>query len=70
VLVVNLAIGFVLPGSAWQAHVGGLITGAAVAFVYLETRNIRQRPLQIVLTAAILVLLIVITAVKVTLSGL
>jgi membrane associated rhomboid family serine protease len=67
VIVLNLVIGFVIPGIAWQAHVGGLIAGAAVAFVYLETRRINQRPLQVVLTAAIVVLLIVITALKVTL---
>lgn len=33
VLVVNGVLGFVLPGIAWQAHLGGLLTGAAVAAV-------------------------------------
>lgn len=30
-LVVNLVYGFVVPGVGWQAHVGGLVVGAAVA---------------------------------------
>ncbi|MFT4228781.1 MAG: rhomboid family intramembrane serine protease, partial [Microbacterium sp.] len=43
VLAVNLAIGFV-PGFnvAWQAHVGGLLVGAAVGFVFARTRTRRQ----------------------------
>jgi membrane associated rhomboid family serine protease len=61
VIVLNLAIGFLLPGIAWQAHVGGLVTGAAVAFVFLETRSIRRRPLQILLTVGIVVVLILIS---------
>jgi membrane associated rhomboid family serine protease len=67
-IVINLVVGFIPSlGIAWQAHVGGLVAGAAVAFVYLETRRINQRALQIVLTAAVAVVLIVITALKVAL---
>jgi membrane associated rhomboid family serine protease len=68
-IVLNLVIGFVLPGIAWQAHVGGLVTGAAVAFVYLETRAIRRRPLQVVLVAAIALALVLITIVAVSLRS-
>ena len=31
VIAINAVIGFVIPGIAWQAHLGGLLTGAAVA---------------------------------------
>ncbi|MCP6658150.1 hypothetical protein NL521_29900, partial [Klebsiella pneumoniae] len=31
VIGINAVIGFVIPGIAWQAHLGGLVTGAAVA---------------------------------------
>jgi membrane associated rhomboid family serine protease len=33
-LVINGAIGFVVPGISWQAHLGGLVTGALVAAAY------------------------------------
>lgn len=54
VLGINLVIGFI-PGFnvSWQAHLGGLITGAVVAFVYTRTRAPRQRTLQIALLAAV-----------------
>lgn len=32
-IAINAVLGFVVPGIAWQAHVGGLITGAACAAV-------------------------------------
>lgn len=32
VVVLNLVLGFVVPGISWQAHVGGLLTGAALAW--------------------------------------
>ena len=31
IIGINAVIGFVVPGIAWQAHLGGLLTGAAVA---------------------------------------
>jgi membrane associated rhomboid family serine protease len=31
IIGINAVIGFVLPGIAWQAHLGGLLTGAGVA---------------------------------------
>jgi membrane associated rhomboid family serine protease len=67
VIVLNLAMGFIIPGIAWQAHVGGLVTGAAVAFVYLETRRQNQRWLQVALTALVAVVLILLTVAKVAL---
>jgi membrane associated rhomboid family serine protease len=64
VIGLNLVIGFLVPGIAWQAHVGGLVIGALVAFIYMRTRNVRQRNLQIFLVAALVVALIAITAVR------
>jgi membrane associated rhomboid family serine protease len=64
VIALNLAIGFVVPGIAWQAHVGGVVVGAAVAFVYLRTRNVRQKPLQIALVAGIGIVLVVLSLLR------
>lgn len=68
VIGINLVIGF-LPGFniSWQAHVGGLIAGAAVAFVYLRTRRPEQRNLQILLVSLVAVALIALTIVGVIL---
>jgi membrane associated rhomboid family serine protease len=46
-LAINLAIGF-LPGASisWQAHVGGLISGAVVALIFVRTRLPRQQSRQ------------------------
>lgn len=69
VIVINLAIGFIVPGIAWQAHVGGLIVGALVAFIFVRTRNRDKRQIQLALLAAVTVLLIAITVVGVPLIG-
>jgi len=47
---INLVIGF-LPGMSisWQAHLGGLIGGALLGFIYVSTRKLSQRRLQLVL---------------------
>jgi membrane associated rhomboid family serine protease len=61
VIGLNLVIGFVIPGIAWQAHLGGLIAGAAVAFVFLRTRRPDQRVVQIAMVAAVVAVLVGLT---------
>jgi len=60
-LAINLAIGFI-PGAniSWQAHLGGLIGGALVGLILLETRNRSRRGLQIGLLIGLTVVLFVI----------
>ncbi len=62
VIGLNLVIGF-LPGTniAWQAHVGGLIVGAATALVYLRTRRENQRVVQVIAVIGIFVALLALT---------
>ncbi|WP_294568696.1 rhomboid family intramembrane serine protease [uncultured Arthrobacter sp.] len=43
-IAVNGVLGFVVPGIAWQAHLGGLLTGAAVAAVLAYVPRGRLRP--------------------------
>ncbi len=54
ILGINLVIGF-LPGYnvSWQAHVGGLLTGLLVAFIFTRTRMASQRRSQIWLLIAV-----------------
>jgi membrane associated rhomboid family serine protease len=45
-LVINAALGFFIPGIAWQAHLGGLIAGAlcaaVVAYAPVKNRSLVQ----------------------------
>jgi membrane associated rhomboid family serine protease len=59
VIAINAVIGFVVPGIAWQAHLGGLLTGMAVAGVITATAPQNRRRLQLPAMAAVLVLLAV-----------
>jgi membrane associated rhomboid family serine protease len=69
VIVINLVIGFIVPGIAWQAHVGGLLVGALVAFVFVRTRDRRKSGSQLLLLAAVFVLLLIASVVGVQLIG-
>lgn len=61
VIGMNLALGFIIPGVSWQAHVGGLVVGSAVAFVLLQTRQRSQFGWQVGGLIAIGIALIAIT---------
>ena len=39
VLVINLVMGFIVPGISWQAHIGGLLTGLAIAWGLVKARE-------------------------------
>ncbi|MHA7306829.1 rhomboid family intramembrane serine protease [Arthrobacter sp. TMN-49] len=65
-LLINAAIGFIIPGIAWQAHLGGLIAGAlcAVAIAYAPVKN--RNLIQWGGIAVVLILLIGLTLYKVS----
>jgi membrane associated rhomboid family serine protease len=46
IIGINLIVGF-LPGIAWEAHVGGLIVGAAVGYLLISTRENAKKNLQL-----------------------
>ena len=62
---INLVIGF-LPGVniAWQAHVGGLIGGAIIGLIFVQTRPRSKRALQLVLLGAFAALLLALSLTK------
>lgn len=70
VLGLNLVIGFVIPGIAWQAHLGGLIAGGLVALVFVKTRRRSQKRKQLLLIGAIVAGLVVLTVLGVVLMHL
>lgn len=61
-MAINLAIGFIVPGISWQAHVGGLAIGAASAAVFAYAPKTKNRAmLQWFGTGLIVVLLVMLT---------
>jgi membrane associated rhomboid family serine protease len=50
---INLAIGFIVPGIAWQAHLGGIVVGGAIAFLFSKTRHRSKHAVQIAVLVAI-----------------
>jgi len=69
VIVINLAIGFLVPGIAWQAHVGGLLIGALVAFALVRTRDRQKRGIQLLSLAGVFVVLLGASFIGVQLIG-
>jgi membrane associated rhomboid family serine protease len=67
-IAINAVIGFVVPNVAWQAHLGGLLTGAALAAVISWTTPRERRRWQWLGVAAVLVVLVGLTVVKYALS--
>ena len=57
-IVLNLAIGFAVPFIAWQAHVGGLITGALLTAAYAYAPRKNRVLIQVAASVAIVALLI------------
>lgn len=53
-IVINLVITFVAPGISWQGHVGGLLTGAAVAAVFAHAPRANRTLVQVGCSVVIL----------------
>ncbi len=47
VLLINGVLGFVLPGVAWQAHLGGLVVGAALGAAFAYAPRERRLPVAV-----------------------
>ena len=58
VIVLNLLIGFVVPGIDWRAHAGGLLVGAAAGWALLPGRNVLIRWSTVVALGAVLALVV------------
>jgi membrane associated rhomboid family serine protease len=55
---INVVIGFIAPGVDWRAHLGGLVTGAAVAFVFSKAPRGKSQTLIQVIGLAVIVLVL------------
>ncbi|MEE9097471.1 rhomboid family intramembrane serine protease [Pseudarthrobacter phenanthrenivorans] len=67
-IAINGVIGFLVPQIAWQAHLGGLVTGGlCAAVIAYAPRGPRQPLIQALGLAAVLALLIAVSWLRVTL---
>ncbi|WP_448058395.1 rhomboid family intramembrane serine protease [Cellulomonas hominis] len=64
VIVLNGVIGFVVPNIAWQAHLGGLVVGAALGAAFAYAPRDRRRSTDVAAVAVLAVLLVAATMVK------
>lgn len=63
-VALNLAIGFIIPGVAWQAHIGGVVVGAVVGLIYMRTRHRSLAWVQIASVAALAIVLVAVSLVR------
>ncbi|WP_233575368.1 rhomboid family intramembrane serine protease [Cellulomonas sp. PhB150] len=59
VIVLNVVIGFVVPGIAWQAHAGGLVVGALLGAAYAFAPPARRRLVAVAAPVALVVVMVV-----------
>ncbi|NTW38659.1 MAG: rhomboid family intramembrane serine protease [Cellulomonadaceae bacterium] len=64
VLAINAALPFLLPGIAWQAHAGGLVTGVALGFAYAYAPRARRDVVGLAATVAVAVVLVLLSLLK------
>jgi membrane associated rhomboid family serine protease len=65
VIGINVVLGFLIQGIAWQAHFGGALTGAAIAFVMTRAPREQRNQYQLLGTVSVLIVLGLLVAVKV-----
>jgi membrane associated rhomboid family serine protease len=70
VVALNLVAGFLIPNVAWQAHVGGLLVGLLVGFIYSRTRSVSAGKLQTVYLILVGLGLVALTMVGIAKIGL
>ncbi len=68
-IAINGAIGFLVPGIAWQAHLGGLVTGAAVGAVIAYAPRRARTPVQVAGVLAVAAALVAAAAVELAAAG-
>jgi membrane associated rhomboid family serine protease len=55
IIAVNMVLSFVIPNVAWQAHLGGLVTGALLGAAYAYAPRGRQKTVSVLATLIVVV---------------
>jgi len=67
VLVLNLILGFVVPGISWQAHIGGLLVGILLGWMLVKDREAQKPQGMVRLFGAVIAGIVVLAIVRVLL---
>ncbi len=60
-IAINFSMGFFVSGISWEGHLGGLVTGAAIASIYASTRRQNQQFAQFFGLGMVIAALVVLT---------
>ena len=60
-IAINFSLGLFVPGISWEGHLGGLLTGLAIAGIYANTRKPKQKVAQVMGIAVVWGVLVVLT---------
>jgi membrane associated rhomboid family serine protease len=63
-IVINGVIGFMVPGIAWQAHLGGLVVGLILGYAFAHAPRGQQKLVAFLAPAALIVLLVAATLLR------
>jgi membrane associated rhomboid family serine protease len=66
VIVINLAFTFLWGGISWQGHIGGLITGAIVAFAFVYAPRAQRTAVQLGTSVAVVLICAVLIVMRTT----
>ena len=64
-IAINFGLGLFLPGISWEGHLGGLLTGLAIAGIYSKTRRPNQKVAQLVGLILVWAVIVVLTQMRV-----
>ena len=67
VLVLNLVLGFVVPGISWQAHIGGLLTGILLGWLLVKDSESGKPQSMVRLFGAVIAGIVLLAAIRVVL---
>jgi membrane associated rhomboid family serine protease len=60
-IAINFSMGFFVSGISWEGHLGGLVTGLAIASIYAATRRQNQKFAQFLGVVLVVAALVAIT---------
>ena len=68
-IAINAVLGFVVPGIAWQAHLGGFIVGIAMAYAYAHIPRAHAKLVAWLLPVGVFVLLVALAVARYEATG-